>query len=71
MDNSRTDNKTQISIAAPYPDLQEDQLVQAEDVLIRYVESTLKVYERIVADPDAYMRFKDILASARDKDVLT
>lgn len=44
-----------------YPQLTEAQLERAELNFREYVESAARVYERIVADPEAYARFRALL----------
>jgi hypothetical protein len=41
-----------------YPELTDDELILAEDKLTEYMEFALRVYRRIVADPDAYRKFQ-------------
>ena len=46
-----------------YPHLNEEELKQAEENLRRYVELELRVYERILADPEAYAAFRALTAA--------
>ena len=49
-----------------YPELNEEQLEKVEDNLDRYIESTLRVYERLLADPEAYAQFKSLTKARND-----
>jgi hypothetical protein len=55
-----------ITIRDLYPDLDDEQLKQAEDNLVRYLEVVLRIYNRIRSDPEAYAQFKSLTASRRD-----
>ena len=48
-----------------YPRLNDEDLKEAEENLKQYVELELRVYERILADPVAYTRFKRLTAAPR------
>jgi hypothetical protein len=48
-----------------YPHLSSEELHLAEENLDRYVELTLRMYERIIGDPEAYAQFKTLTASSR------
>lgn len=48
-----------------YPRLRAEDLQIAEENLDRYVELALRMYERIIGDPEAYAQFKALTASAR------
>jgi hypothetical protein len=41
-----------------YPEFSDDELKDAEEHILRYLEITLQIYERISSDPEAYARFK-------------
>ena len=51
-----------LSIRDLYPRLNDKDLKEAEENLKQYVELELRVYERILADPEAYARFKALTA---------
>ena len=53
----------EITIASLYPQLNKDQLQEAEENLTRYVQLALQIYERIREDPDLYAQFKNLTAS--------
>ena len=46
-----------ITIRGLYPNLSEDQLNEAEEILERYIELAVRMYKRIKADPEAYAQF--------------
>jgi len=48
-----------------YPDLSEEQLAMLDEDLTRYVESTVRLYEAICADPERYAIFKALTAEGR------
>jgi hypothetical protein len=41
-----------------YPELSDAELIVAEDKLTEYLEFALRVYRRIVTNPDAYRDFR-------------
>jgi hypothetical protein len=45
-----------------YPNLTQGQLREAEENLEKYLELTLRIYERIESDPTAYALFKQLIA---------
>jgi len=45
-----------------YPDLAPEERTVAEANLAQYVAVTLRIYERICADPKAYARFRRLTA---------
>ena len=53
----------EITIASLYPQLNKDQLQEAEENMTRYVQLALQIYERIREDPGLYAQFKDLTAS--------
>jgi hypothetical protein len=63
MTTDTTPGDPDICIRDLYPRLNEEESKQAEENLKRYVELELRVYERILADPEAYARFKALTAS--------
>jgi hypothetical protein len=44
-----------------YPDLSEEELRDAEANFVRYLDGALRIYERLLADPDAYARFVQLV----------
>jgi hypothetical protein len=62
MDTSNLPQHQKITIRDLYPDLDDEQLKEAEENLERYLELTLRIYNRIRQDPDAYARFKTLTA---------
>jgi hypothetical protein len=56
----------EITIRDLYPNLNEEQLREAEENLRRYLETAWEMYERIKADPEAYAEFKALTAKARE-----
>ena len=63
MKNLQSEKNREITIRDLYPHLSEAQLKEAEENLGRYLELELRVYERILADPEAYGRFRALTAS--------
>lgn len=55
-----------ITIRDLYPGLDEEGLREAEENLDRYIKLTLRIYERIRSDPEAYAQFKALTASEAD-----
>jgi hypothetical protein len=54
----------EITIRDLYPDLDAEQLKEAEENLGRYLELAVRMYERIRQDPETYARFKTLTGSA-------
>ncbi len=48
-----------------YPNLTDEELLEAEENLDRYLEHTLRLYERIKNDPVEYARFTKLLAESK------
>jgi len=67
MHNEKPSNEPAVTIRDLYPHLNDEQLKEAEENLDRYLELTLRIYDRIRQDPDAYARFKTLTASAADR----
>jgi hypothetical protein len=65
MENRKHDNVGEITARDLYPHLNEEQLKQAEENLERYIALQLRVYDRILADPEVYAGFK-VLTSAKE-----
>ena len=63
MSNNPTLKDREITIRDLYPHLADEELQVAEENLERYLELELRVYERILGDPEAYARFKALTAS--------
>src|SRR5438093_9624931 len=63
MANNPTSNNRDITIRDLYPRLADAELREAEENMERYLELELRVYERILGDPEAYARFKALTAS--------
>jgi hypothetical protein len=61
-----TDNKT-LTIADLYPHLGDQELKDAEENLNRYLESAIRMYERIRQNPEEYTRFKTLTSRAADQ----
>lgn len=47
-------NNREITIRDLYPNLNDEQLREAEEILERYIELAVQMYNRIKADPEAY-----------------
>jgi hypothetical protein len=54
------------SIRDLYPDLRPEQQKEAEDNLGKYLEFALRIYERIIADPEEYEKFRSLTGSQGD-----
>ncbi len=65
MANRTFDQKNEITIRDLYPDLNEEQLKEAEDNLERYLDLVLRIYERIVNDQHDYSAFRTLTAGLR------
>ena len=63
MGNQNPDKKEDITIRNLYPGLNEEQLKEAEENLERYLELSIRIYERILNDPQAYSTFRALTAS--------
>lgn len=65
MDNIKSGkaNNHDIGIRGLYPHLNDEQLKRAEENLERYIELELRVYQRILADPEAYARFRALTSA--------
>jgi hypothetical protein len=55
-----------ITIRGLYPQLNEEQLKEAEENLERYLELVLRIYERIQKDPQAYSALNGLTASRQN-----
>ena len=67
MQNPERAKETEITIRNLYPHLNDEQLKEAEENLHRYLELTLRIYDRIRQDPEEYARFKSLTGSAVDR----
>jgi hypothetical protein len=65
MDNHNPGEQQGPTIRQLYPGLNEEQLKEAEENLERYLELTLRIYDRIRSDPAAYSEFQSLTASRR------
>jgi hypothetical protein len=45
-----------------YPELNSDELREAEQNFMQYADVVLRIYERVASDPEAYARFKALTA---------
>lgn len=52
-----------VTIRDLYPHLNDEQLQEAKETLTRYAEHLWRVYQRILADPEASARFKVLTTS--------
>lgn len=66
MDKKKFTNKRAPTIGELYPNLNEQQLKEAEENLRDYLEITLRVYEHIRKNPEVYAEFKSLTASIRN-----
>ena len=48
-----------------YPNLSDEELLEAEENLKGYLEVVLRIYERIRSDPEEYARFKKLVAERK------
>jgi hypothetical protein len=60
--SNRKSEKEDIMILDLYPHLNDEGLKEAEENVERYLELVLKIYERIINDPEAYSAFKALTA---------
>ena len=67
MQNAKRTKETEITISNLYPHLNDEQLKEAEENLHRYLELTLRIYDRIRQDPEKYARFKTLTGSPADR----
>jgi hypothetical protein len=66
MINRGQDDKSKPTIRDLYPNLSEQQALEAEENLNRYLQLALQIYERIREDPQLYAEFKNLTASKRE-----
>jgi hypothetical protein len=58
--------KRELTIRDLYPKLSDEQLQEAEENLEHYIELSLRIYERILSDPDVYKKFQVHLAERNE-----
>lgn len=66
MNTSNPTQPQEITIRDLYPDLDDEQLKEAEENLERYLKVVLRIYNRVRQDPEAYAQFKTLTASRRN-----
>lgn len=71
MENLPSENKANPTIADLYPQLNEEQLKEADENLREYVALALRIYERICSDPEAYAEFKALTRKERHSSILS
>ena len=69
MHNSNVVKHQKIAISDLYPDLDDEQLKEAEENLERYLEVVQRIYNRIRSDPEAYARLQSLTASRLDSNM--
>jgi hypothetical protein len=60
MSEENHSNKPSPHIADLYPDLNEEELLEAEENLDRYLELALRIFSRVKSNPEEYARFKSL-----------
>jgi hypothetical protein len=63
MEDQQFQQQSSPTIRDLYPHLSDEDLKDADENLSRYIELTVRIYERIRNDPEAYARFKALTAS--------
>jgi len=63
----KAEPEKQLTIRNLYPNLNQEELKEAEARLNQYLELSLRMYERIRHDPDAYARLKQLLAEEEER----
>ncbi len=63
MINRAQNEKSQPTIRDLYPNLSEQQAIEADENLLRYLQLALQIYERIREDPKLYTKLKNLTAS--------
>jgi hypothetical protein len=66
MSTNPSSPEREISLRQLYPNLSDSQLEEADENLRQYVALTLRVFERLERDPDAWRRFEALTASQRE-----
>ena len=56
----------EITIARLYPQLNKDQLQEAEEAIEQYLHLVLRIYERIRQEPELYATFRHLTAKNHD-----
>lgn len=54
------------SIRELYPELHEDELESAQENLDRFIEHAVRMYRRILAEPEALGRFRALTSDHKD-----
>lgn len=65
MDNNGADWEADPFLRKLYPELNDEELRQAQENFDRYVDLILRIYARIRQDSPAYAAFPDFLAEAK------
>jgi len=71
MAKDKPGKQSELTICDLYPQLDEDQLKEAEQNLARYLEFVLRIYDRIRSDPETYSQFQALTASGREARIKT
>lgn len=66
MDKSNSSKKVASIIRNLYPQLHENQVQEAEENLINFLEVVLEIYEDIRSDPQTYAQLKTLTASNQE-----
>jgi hypothetical protein len=69
MQNEKSSKDSEIAIRELYPPFNDEQLKEAEENLVRYLEVVLRIYNRIRSDPEAYARLQSLTASRLDSNM--
>jgi hypothetical protein len=56
-------DKPALTIRDLYPKLSDQEAIEAEENLARYIQLALQIYERIREDPEIYTKFRHLTAS--------
>jgi hypothetical protein len=56
-------NKSALTIRDLYPKLSDQEAIEAEENLARYLQLALQIYERMRQDPELYTKFRHLTAS--------
>ncbi|MDA2928029.1 hypothetical protein MYX78_12510 [Acidobacteria bacterium AH-259-G07] len=66
MEKSNSSKKIASIVRKFYPQLNENQIQEAEENLMDFLEVVLEIYEDIRSDPQAYAQLKTLTASNRE-----
>ena len=69
MHTSNVLKQQKITIRDLYPNLDDEQLKEAEENLELYLKVVLRIYNRIRSDPEAYARLQSLTASRLDSNM--